>query len=125
MARQLTRSEVPVHMTWNLADCLPSVEAWEAEMMAVVDLVPTVTKYKGRLHEGPKVLLECLKAQEALHKRLVKVSSYASLNNSADGTSPANQAMAGRASALATRIRAETSFVESEALSLPEGTLER
>ncbi|MGI6662731.1 MAG: oligoendopeptidase F [Bacillota bacterium] len=125
MARQLTRSEVPVHMTWNLADIFPSVEAWEAEMKAVADLVPTVTKYKGRLHEGPKVLLECLKAQEALHKRLVKVSSYASLNNSADGTSPANQAMAGRASALATRIRAETSFVESEALSLPEGTLER
>jgi oligoendopeptidase F len=112
-------------MTWNLADIFPSVEAWEAEMKAVADLVPTVTKYKGRLHEGPKVLLECLKAQEALHKRLVKVSSYASLNNSADGTSPANQAMAGRASALATRIRAETSFVESEALSLPEGTLER
>lgn len=125
MARQLTRSEVPVEMTWNLADIFPSVEAWEEEMKAVADLIPTVTKYKGRLHEGPKVLLECLEAQEALQKRLVKVSSYASLNNSADGTSPANQAMAGKASALATRIRAETTFIESEVLSLPDGTMER
>jgi oligoendopeptidase F len=33
--------------------------------------------------------------------------------------------MAGRASALATAIRAETSFIESEALSLPDGTLDR
>jgi len=112
-------------MTWNLADIFPSVEAWEEEMKAVADLIPTVTKYKGRLHEGPKVLLECLEAQEALQKRLVKVSSYASLNNSADGTSPANQAMAGKASALATRIRAETTFIESEVLSLPDGTMER
>lgn len=125
MARQLTRSEVPVEMTWNLADIFPSVEAWEEEMKAVADLIPTVTKYKGRLHEGPKVLLECLEAQEALQKRLVKVSSYASLNNSADGTSPANQAMAGKASALATRIRTETTFIESEVLSLPDGTMER
>jgi oligoendopeptidase F len=125
MARQLTRSEVPAHMTWNLADIFPSVEAWEEEMKAVAGLVPTVIKYKGRLHEGPKVLLECLLAQEALQKRLVKVAAYASLNNSADGTSPVNQAMAGRASALATRIRAETSFIESEVLSLPDGTLER
>jgi oligoendopeptidase F len=125
MGKQLTRSEVPVEMTWNLDDIFPSVEAWEAELKAVSELVPTVTKYKGRLHEGPKVMLECFVAQENLQKRLAKVSAYASLHNSADGTSPANQAMAGRASALGTQIRAETSFIESEALSLPEGTLER
>jgi oligoendopeptidase F len=124
MRKQLTRSEVPVHLTWNLDDIFPSVEAWEAELKAVSELVPTVTKYKGHLHEGPKILLECFEAQEVLQKRLAKVSAFASLHNSADGTSPTNQAMAGRASALGTRIRAETSFIESEALSLPEGTLE-
>ncbi|HHY75322.1 MAG TPA: oligoendopeptidase F [Firmicutes bacterium] len=125
MARQLTRSEVPVHTTWNLEDIFPSAEAWEAEMKAVAGLIPTVTRYKGRLHESSKVLLECLEAQEALHKRLVKVTAYASLNNSADGTSPANQAMAGRASALATQIRAETTFIESEILSMPDETIKR
>jgi oligoendopeptidase F len=125
MQKRLTRSEVPVELTWNLEDIFPSVEAWETEFNAVSGLVGTVTKFKGRLHEAAKVLLECLEAQEALQKRLVKVTSYASLNQSADGTSPANQAMAGRASSLGARIHAETSFIQSEALSLPEGTLQR
>jgi len=125
MQKRLTRSEVPVELTWNLEDIFPSVEAWETEFNAVSGLVGTVTKFKGRLHEAAKVLLECLEAQEALQKRLVKVTSYASLNQSADGTSPANQAMAGRASSLGARIHAETSFIQSEALSLSEGTLQR
>lgn len=125
MRRQLTRSEVPAEMTWNLSDIFPSFEAWEAEMEAVRGLVGTVTKYKGRLHEGSKVLLECLEAQEVLQKRLAKVTAYASLNNSVDGTSPTNQAMAGRAATLSTSIQAQTSFIQSEALNLPEGTLDR
>jgi oligoendopeptidase F len=125
MQKRLARSEVPVEETWNLSDIFPSAEAWESELKAVAALVSTVTQYKGRFKEGPKVLLECFEAQEALQKRLAKVSAYASLHNSSDGTSPSNQAMAGRASALATAIRAETSFIESEALSLPDGTLDR
>ncbi len=125
MRKRLTRSEVPVEMTWNLEDIFPSVEAWEAEFDAVAGLVGTVTRFKGRLHEGPQVLLECFQAREALQTRLGKVSAYASLNQSADGTSPENQAMAGRASGLGTRIRAATSFVQSEVLNLPDGTLER
>lgn len=125
MQKRLTRSEVPVEMTWNLSDIFPSVEAWETELNLVAGLMGTVTKFKGRFHESPQVLLECFEAQETLQKRLAKVSAYASLNNSADGTSPANQTMAGRASSLGTRIHAETSFIQSEALSLPEGTLDR
>lgn len=125
MQKRLTRAEVPVEMTWNLEDIFPSVDAWETEMAAVAAMVGTVTKYRGRLHESPKVLLECFEAQEALQKRLAKASAYASLHNSADGTSPANQGMAGKASALATSIRAQTSFIQSEALNLPEGALDR
>lgn len=124
MQKRFTRSEVPEELTWDLKDIFLSFEAWEAELNAVAGLVGTVTRYKGRLHGGAKVLLECLEAEEALLKRLAKVSAYASLNNSSDGTNPVNQAMAGRAGALGTRIRAETSFIQSEALALPQGTLE-
>jgi len=125
MQERPTRSEVPVELTWNLDDIFPSMEAWEAELQALGGLIGTVTRFKGRLHEGPKVLLECLEASEAIHVRLVKVTSYASLGQSADGTSPVNQAMAGKASALATQIRAETSFIQSEALALPGDTLQK
>ncbi|MGE5579963.1 MAG: oligoendopeptidase F [Bacillota bacterium] len=125
MQKRLTRSEVPVELTWNLADIYGSVEEWEAEFNAVSGMVGTVTKFKGRLGEGAKVLLDCLLAQEALQKRLAKVTAYASLNNSSDGTNPAFQAMAGKAGGLMASIQSETSFIQSEALALPEGTLKK
>ena len=123
MQKRLTRSEVPVDLTWNLVDIFPSVEAWEAEFKAVEGMIATVTKFKGKLGEGPKVLLDCFLAQEALQKRLAKVSAYASLNNSSDGTDPAFQAMSGRAGSLQASIQSETSFIQSEALALPDGVL--
>lgn len=125
MQKRLSRSEVPAQLTWNLDDIFPSNEAWEQELAALAADIPTVTKFKGRLGEGAPVLFECLEAAEALERRLRRVVSYASLKQSGDGTDPANQAAMGRASALAARVGAELSFIRSEALSLPDGTLER
>ncbi len=125
MQKRLTRSEVPVELTWDLTDIFGSVEEWESEFNAVAGMVDTVTKFKGRLGEGAKVLLDCLLAQEALQKRLAKVTAYASLNNSSDGTNPAFQAMAGKAGGLMASIQSQTSFIQSEALALPEGTLQK
>lgn len=125
MRRRLARSEVPVELTWNLDDIFPSVEAWEEELSATAADVGSVTKYKGRLGEGASVLLECLEAQEALQKRLSKVVTYPSLKLSTDGSDPANQAAAGRARSVAAKVQAELSFIRSEALALPEGTLLR
>lgn len=125
MAVQLTRAEVPIAETWNIDDIFPTPEAWEQELRALASIVASVTQYKGRLREGPAVLLGCLEAQEALQKRATKVFAYASLNLSADGTNPAYQAMAGKAGAIGAEIQAETSFVQSEALGLPDGTLQQ
>lgn len=125
MSKRLTRAEVPIEQTWNLTDIFPTVEAWEAEMAAVPALVAAVTKFKGKLGDGAKVLLGCLDAQEAMLKRAAKVAAFASLNAASDGTNPANLAMAGRASSLQAQIMAETSFIQSEALGLPAGTLEK
>ncbi|MDI6824319.1 MAG: oligoendopeptidase F [Bacillota bacterium] len=124
MPKRLTRTELPVEQTWNLADIFPTVEAWEAELAAVSADMPTVTRYAGRLGEGAGTLLACLEALEELQERFGRVASYALLSQSADGTSPANQAMAARAMSLGARIQAETSFIRSEILALPEGTVE-
>lgn len=34
MPERLTRAELPIEQTWNLADMFPTVEAWEAELAA-------------------------------------------------------------------------------------------
>lgn len=125
MQERLTRSEVPVELTWKVEDIFPNEEAWEQELDAVAADVSSITKYKGRLGEGPKMLLECLEAQEALQDRMARVMTYASLNQSADATDPANQMAAGRAGALAAQIGAQTAFLQPEVLNLPDGRLER
>ena len=124
MKKRLTRSEVPAHLTWNLDDIFASFGAWEAEMAAVAADIPSVTQYKGRLGEGPQVLVQCLEAAEALQTRLWRVMTFASLMNSGDGTDPVNQMAMGRASSVAAQVQAATSFVRSEILGLADGTLE-
>ncbi|MBT9133733.1 MAG: Oligoendopeptidase F, plasmid [Firmicutes bacterium] len=125
MAVQFARAEVPVAETWNVEDIFPTPLAWEQELGELAGSVRSVAAYKGRLHEGPQVLLACLLALETLQTRAVKVFSYASLNLSADGTNPLYQAMAGKAGAAGAEAQAQTSFVQSEALGLPGGTLEK
>jgi len=125
MQKRLTRAEVPAELTWNLTDIYPDEDAWEAAMAAAEGEIGSVTKYEGKLAEGAATLLACLEAQEELRKCLIPVMSYASLNLSADGTSPSAQAAAARVGALMAKMQAATSFVRTEALSLPEGTLER
>jgi oligoendopeptidase F len=125
MKKRLTRQEVPAVLTWDLTDIFPSDQAWEAALAEVLQALPTVTRYQGHLAEGAKVFFDCLEALEALSKELTKVMSYASLKQSTDGTDPANQEMLGRSSAAGAQFAAQTAFVRSEALALPDGTLER
>ena len=70
MSNQILRAEGPREETWKLEDIFPTKEDWEKEFKEVEGLVGSVTAFKGRLGEGPKVLLECLEAQENLLIRL-------------------------------------------------------
>ena len=124
MQKRLTRAEVPAELTWNLDDLFPSTEAWEAGLAAVEADIPTVVQYKGRLGESAATLLACVQTQEALYERFIRVATYASLRNSEDGTSPVNQGNAARVGALGAKVGAAFSFIRSEILALPDGTVE-
>ena len=125
MAKKTLRSEVPVELTWDLTDLFASKEAWEKELDAVQEDIATVTQFKGRLGEGAKVLLDCLNAQEELSKRVVLVATYARLKQTEDGTNPEAQANSSRTGAALATVQAALSFIESEILSLPDGTVEK
>ncbi len=125
MDKRYTRKEVPVEQTWNLAHIFPTEQAWEAELEACQRDISTVTQYKGHLGEGAKVLLACLNAVEDLYKRFWKVSSYASYHLSTDGTDPVYQEQAGRVGSAGAALDAGMTFVRTELLSLPDGTVER
>lgn len=125
MQKRLSRAEVPEHLTWNLTDLFTTQGEWEKELLATAAATASVTKYKGCLSQGAGVLLECLEAAEALQKRTARVMAYAHLLQAGDGTDSANQIAMGKAASVSARIQADTSFIRSEILALPDGTLEK
>lgn len=125
MAKRLTRQEVPEHLTWNLADIFPNDEAWEKALGEVLEKLPSVTQYEGRLHESAENLYNLLEAMEVFQKHTYQVMSYASLKLSVDATNTKSQMAMGRAGAIMAQVGASMSFFRSEVLDLPEGTLER
>lgn len=124
MEKRLSRSEVPVDMTWNLDDLFSSDQEWEAELKEIEEDVKKFGGFKGSLHTEPKALLECLTAQEELTKKLVKVRTYASLKQSADGTDPLNQAISAKVAAIGTQAMSALSFISSEILDFEDGKIE-
>jgi oligoendopeptidase F len=125
VAKRLTRPEVPVEQTWNLADLFESDAAWEQELAAVEAGIPGVTQYKGRFGEGATVLRNCLDAYEALLIRAYLVANYAGLQAAGDGTNPAFQAAEDRVSALGANLDSAFAFIRTEILALPDSTVER
>lgn len=125
MTARSVRSEVPLDETWRLDDLFPSMEAWEAERAAIEQMIPRVAEFRGRLGEGPQVLLECSEALESLMMRFTKAFTYAYLRFSEDGTNPAAQGLMGRVMAMQAMIGAGIAFMRPEVLGLPEGTIGR
>ncbi len=123
MSKILTRSEVDVKTTWDLRDIFETKEAWEQEWNAVQQDLPSVTKYEGTLGEGADKLLACLIAQEELQSRISRVYAYAHLHQSGDSIDPDNQMNAAKARDLSSQAGSAFSFIKSEIISLPDGTI--
>jgi oligoendopeptidase F len=125
MQTRLARADVPVETTWNLDDLFVDEAAWETEYRALDEASQTLLRFAGQLQRDAATLLACLTEEEALHARLVRVTSFAHLRNAQDGSHPPYQAAMARVSALHARFGASTSFVDSEILAFPEPLLQQ
>jgi len=125
MAKILSRSEVAVESTWNLEDIFATQEAWEKELKAIEQDIASVTAFEGRLGEGADTLLACLTAQEELLGRTNRTAAYAHLHLSGDSIDPANQINSAKARDLSSLVGTALSFIKSEIIALPDGTIEK
>ncbi|MBN8201353.1 oligoendopeptidase F [Bacillus sp. NTK034] len=122
---RLKRVEVPKDRTWKVEDLFSLEEDWHKEIRNIDKDLTVFEQFKGKLHEGPQLLLGCLSAQEKLSIRLVQAGTYASLRQSEDGTNPNNQANSSILASLRAKAASTLSFIDSELISLPEGTIEK
>jgi oligoendopeptidase F len=95
----ITRKEVPLEETWNLADIFPSDEEWEKSFIQVEKDLDEVLQGTISL-DSAKSTLEMLESYDRLMEKVNRTSSYAFYKYSEDGTDPLNQNMIGRTQTL-------------------------
>ncbi len=80
------RSKVDRQFTWNAESVFKSEKAWEKEVNQILQDLPKVKAYQGRLAEGPSVLLEALSAAHDLVSRAQTAFMYAGFSYAVDTT---------------------------------------
>lgn len=123
MPTPLPRSKVRKEQTWNAESVFPSPEAFDAEIKNILEVLPHIKQYQGRLGESVDTFLAAMNALDALEQRSIKVRVYATMSNAVDANDEAGAAMNGKAMSALAQVGAATSFVEPELLSVGEAKL--
>ena len=110
------RSAVPVERTWDAESVFATVEAWEAELEALLGDLSGLEEFRGRLAEGASVTVAALAATDDLMWRLGRVYAYAALGWAVETTDQEAVARYGRAQGAYAQVLAAASFIEPELL---------
>jgi oligoendopeptidase F len=117
------RAAIARDYTWNAESVFESRAAWEAEFQQVMQAVPTLNHFQGRLAEGASVLADYRDLNEQLYRRVGTLYMYAVMSQSVEATDQEAVAMTGRAAGLFAQFRAAAAFAEPELLALGQETL--
>jgi oligoendopeptidase F len=117
------RSEVPVEETWNLENVFPDVASWEKAKDEVLENIPALSGFKGKLLKGPATLGNFLDLFERTLRLASRVMIYGMLGSAVDTTDQDAQARAGQGQSIFVRLNAATSFVNPELMDIGFDTL--
>ena len=118
------RSKINKKFTWNAESVFKSAKEWEAEVAAILADLPNVKKFEGRLGESADVLLEGMRAVEALANRTYKIFMYAGFSYSVDTTNQKSAALFGKAQGVAGQVSGALSFVSPELIAMGKAKLD-
>ena len=119
-----SRSEIAPEYTWNAESVFASAQAWEAELEQIAQETPSFERFRGKLGEGPSVLVEALDVREELRRRTAVVQVYAGMAYAVDTQNQGAAANSSRAETLVGHVQGDVAFVEPELLAIGSATLE-
>ena len=119
------REEIPVCDTWNLADILPSEEAWEDLFQETEQKLSGYKEYEGHLADSGEVLFSCLKFDEDMSLKIETLFVYGKQKSDEDTGNARYQSFASRARTLSYRAAGLSSFIIPEILDIRPETLEQ
>lgn len=109
--------------TWRLEDIYADAAAWEQEMAALAKAPEALSRFRGRLVEGPAMLADCLTVYHDTLKQLYRASSYASMRYHEDTRVGETAELEQRARMVGTAISEAASFIDPEILAIGEVTV--
>lgn len=118
------RHEVLPQYTWDLESVYPDETLWEGDFQAVKDSIPRLESLRGTLGQSPDRLLACLRLRDETHKLADQLLVYARMRKDQDNGNSSYQALADRATALASQLSSGSAFIAPEILSIPEDVLQ-
>jgi oligoendopeptidase F len=118
------RKEIPVEHTWDAHSIFPSDVAWEKEIQSVLEHLPKISSFRGRLSEGPKVLADYFELAEKIQRNVGssfsggRIPLYASMFHVVDTADQAAVAKADRSRSLLAQVSATMAFALPEMLAI-------
>lgn len=114
---------------WNVEALCPSLQSWKErlkkyEKPAQGSRFPQIVQFKGRLHEGPAVVKECLEHLLIESRELSTLFTYAHLRHDEDITEDEHKQAFSQISSVLHDFSTETAWFEPELIALPEKTLD-
>ncbi|MBP1947229.1 oligoendopeptidase F [Virgibacillus litoralis] len=118
------RSEIPQEKTWKLEDIFKTDDAWEKELQALKNDIPSIEKFQGKITESAQNLYDVLRLQDQLSERIGKLFTYAHMRSDQDTTNSTYQEMNSKAENLLTLASSSMSYIVPEILAMDEEKLE-
>lgn len=118
------RNKIEKQYTWNAESLFKSPKQWETEVKNVLNELPNIKKYEGRLGENPETLAAAFDAVEALMKRVMQVFVYAGFSYNVDTANQQAAAMYGKAQAMFGQVAGTVSFLNPELLQIGKKKLD-
>ena len=120
----LKRSDVPEEQIWNLLDIFQDEAAFDAAIVNLKQVVEGLGAHESTLGTSDEGLFKFLQARDEVLSQSARITSYAMLKFSEDGSDPRHQALMGKAQSAAHLVQATFTKLINTYLSLPEATLQ-
>jgi len=118
------RNKLDKKFTWNAESVFPSDEAWENEIKQILEDIPRVRRFQGRLADGPAVLLEALEAVYELISCVQKAFMYAGFSYAVDTTNQHAAGMRSKAQGVYGQVLSAVAFLQPEILDIGQAKLD-
>ena len=117
------REDIPESDTWNLSLIFPDDTAWETEFASLSSRYAAVSNFRGTLGTSAANLARALEFETTLDHSIERLSQYAGLRLSEDGSNALSLDRDGRLSLLGAKISEACSWVAPEIQEIPDERL--